>query len=51
MVPAKSSGRTRSEEKKKKDNDASEGEFEKDDDADHIPAKAGLNIFSWGLAI
>ena len=41
--------RSYTSEEKKKDNDTSEGEFEKDDDADHIPAKAGLNIFSWDL--
>jgi photosystem II stability/assembly factor-like uncharacterized protein len=39
-----------SEEKKKEENAASEEEFEKDDAAaDHIPAKAGLNLFSWDL--
>ncbi|HEY4979775.1 MAG TPA: hypothetical protein VII25_11460, partial [Candidatus Acidoferrum sp.] len=36
-----------SEEKKK--DDAGEEEFEKDDAADHIPAKAGLNLFSWDM--
>src|SRR5208283_397796 len=39
-----------SEEKKKDENAASEEEFEKDDAAaDHVPAKAGLNLFSWDL--
>ena len=37
-----------SEEKKKPEGDE-EGEFEKDDPADHIPAKAGLNTFAWDL--
>ena len=34
-----------SEEKKKETTMEAEDEFEKDDDADHIPAKAGLNLF------
>ncbi len=38
-----------SEEKKKDDGTEGEDEFEKDDTADHIPAKAGLNLFSWDL--
>ncbi len=37
-----------SEEKKKDEKLASEDD-EKDEAADHIPAKAGLNIFSWDL--
>ncbi len=41
--------RTYTSEAKKKDNEAAEEEFEKDEDADYIPAKAGLNIFSWDL--
>jgi photosystem II stability/assembly factor-like uncharacterized protein len=39
-----------SEEKKQDEDAANEEEFERDDQAaDHIPAKAGLNIFSWDL--
>ena len=39
-----------SEEKKKEDAAAEdEEEFEKDDTADHIPAKVGLNLFSWDM--
>jgi photosystem II stability/assembly factor-like uncharacterized protein len=38
-----------SEEKKKDDPAEGEEEFEKDDSVDHIPAKAGLNLFSWDL--
>ena len=38
-----------SEEKKKDEDAGGEDEFEKDDTVDHIPAKAGLNIFSWDL--
>ena len=41
--------RSYTSEAKKKDNDQAEAEFEKDEDVDHIPAKAGLNIFSWDL--
>ena len=37
-----------SEEKKKPEGDE-EGEFEKDEAEDHIPAKAGLNLFAWDL--
>ncbi len=36
-------------EEKKKDEPEEEAEFEKDDPLDHIPAKAGLNLFAWDL--
>ncbi len=36
-------------EEKKKDEGEAEAEWEKDDPADHIPAKAGLNTFAWDL--
>ncbi len=38
-----------SEEKKKDDAADGEEDSDKDDSADHIPAKAGLNLFSWDL--
>jgi hypothetical protein len=41
--------RTYTSEAKKKDNEETEPEFEKDEDADHIPSKPGLNLFSWDL--
>jgi photosystem II stability/assembly factor-like uncharacterized protein len=41
--------RSYSSEAKKKENDEAEAEFEKEEDVDHIPAKAGMNIFSWDL--
>ena len=41
--------RTYSSEEKKKEDVDSEGEAERDDAAESIPAKVGLNVFAWDL--
>jgi hypothetical protein len=41
--------RTLTSEEKKKEEDAAEAEFDRDDPEDHIPAKTGLNVFAWDL--